>query len=67
MSEFQQYRKISKPAELRPYVKGEPLVGVSISDGVTAQDGDYIARDPENHADQWLVKADYFARNFEAV
>jgi hypothetical protein len=27
--------------------------------------GDMIARNPKNHADQWLVSAEYFADNFE--
>ena len=27
--------------------------------------GDMIARNPKNHADQWLVAAKYFAENLE--
>jgi len=26
-----------------------------------------IARNPKNHADQWLVAAKYFADNFEPI
>jgi hypothetical protein len=26
-----------------------------------------IARNPKNHADQWLVEAKYFADNFEPL
>ena len=29
--------------------------------------GDMIARNPANHANQWLVAAAYFAANFEEV
>jgi hypothetical protein len=29
--------------------------------------GDMIARNPANHAEQWLVAAAYFAVNFEPV
>lgn len=29
--------------------------------------GDMIARNPKNHADMWLVAAQYFADNFEPV
>ena len=29
--------------------------------------GDMIARNPKNHADKWLVAAEYFTDNFEAV
>ncbi len=63
---FQQYRKIQKPAELRPYVPGESLDGISVG-AATPLPGDMIARDPENHADQWLVAKDYFERNFEPM
>jgi hypothetical protein len=70
MSKFQQYRR-KQIAELRPYVPGEMMGGVSIS----AQDreagspklGDMIARNPKNRADLWLVAAQYFADNFEPV
>lgn len=65
---FQQYRK-KQIAELRPYVDGEPLAGVSISaedmDAGSPKAGDMIARNPKNHADQWLVAAAYFAENFD--
>jgi hypothetical protein len=70
MAEFKQYRR-KQIAELRPLVEGDDLSGVSIS----AEDrkagspklGDMIARNPKNHADQWLVAAQYFADNFEPV
>jgi len=70
MTEFAQYRR-KQIAELRLYVVGERLDAVSIS----AEDrkagspkyGDMIARNPKNHADQWLVAAQYFADNFEPV
>lgn len=29
--------------------------------------GDMIARNPENHNDQWLVAANYFTANFEPL
>jgi hypothetical protein len=70
MSTFTQYRR-KQIAELRPYVPGEDVFHVSIS----AEDekvgspklGDMIARNPKNHADQWLVAAKYFADNFEPL
>ena len=79
MSEFKQYRR-RQIAELRPYAEGEdltmvhvsddvPRVSVSISEADTAagspKPGDMIARNPKNHADQWLVAERYFADNFE--
>ena len=29
--------------------------------------GEMIARNPNNHVDQWLVEAKYFADNFEPL
>ena len=70
MSEFKQYRR-KRNAELRPYVLGEDMDGISISDADakagSPKAGDMIARNPENYEDQWLVAAQYFADNFEAA
>jgi hypothetical protein len=70
MSDFKQYRR-KQIAELRPYVPGEALDGVSISqvdrDTGSPKVGDMIARNPKNHGDQWLVSAQYFADNFEPI
>lgn len=75
MSEFKQYRR-KQIAELRPYVLGEDIfdggcILVSVSDedrkAGSPKLGDMIARNPKNHADQWLVSAQYFADNFEPV
>lgn len=68
MSEFTEYRR-SQIAELRPYVEGESMSGISISQPDVAAGsphlGDMIARNPKNHADMWLVAAQYFKDNFE--
>lgn len=70
MTQFTQYRR-KQIAELRPYQPGENLDGVSISAPDKAagspKGGDMIARNPKNHDDKWLVAAQYFADNFEAV
>lgn len=78
MNEFKQYRR-KAIAELR-FVTEDELdkgaeylnsVGISISVADLAngapKPGDMIARNPENHGDQWLVAADYFAANFEEI
>lgn len=56
-------------SEMRPYVHGEPMDGISVSEPDRAngspREGDMIARNPKNHADQWLVAAQYFADNLE--
>lgn len=70
MPPFKQYRR-KRIAELRPYEPGENLDGISISDhdkeAGSPKIGDMIARNPTNHADQWLVSALYFADNFEPL
>lgn len=70
MSEFKQYKRV-QIAELRPYVVGEDLHGISISDPDMAagspKPGDMIARNPKNHDDKWIVAAQYFCDNFEAM
>lgn len=67
MADFKQYRRIDT-AELRPYVPGEDIGEISISApdmrNGSPKEGDMIARNPQNHADQWLVAADYFKHNF---
>lgn len=67
---FIKYRR-TQIAEMRPYMEGEPLTDVSISkpdlEAGSPKLGDMIARNPKNHADQWLVAAQYFKDNFEAA
>lgn len=68
MSEFKRYRR-SQIAELRPYVEGESMSGISVAtvdrEAGSPKAGDMIARNPKDHRDQWLVAAAYFADNFE--
>lgn len=56
-------------SEMRPFVEGEDVSHVSISEPDKANGspkaGDMIARNPKNHEDQWLVAAKYFEDNLE--
>jgi hypothetical protein len=65
---FKSYRK-KQLAEMRPYVVGEPMTSIAVNDVDRAagspQAGDLIARNPANHADQWLVSAAFVAANYE--
>lgn len=63
---WQRYRK-KGITEIRPYVEGEPLTDVSIQPGAQPQPGDWIARDPNNHSDQWLITKDFFEINYEPL
>jgi len=66
MSDFKKYRRKGL-SEMRPYVVGESLEGISVSDQDTPEEGGMIARNPKNHADQWYVAKRYFEDNLEEV
>lgn len=65
---FKLYRK-KQLAEMRPYVMGESMDSISITDvdkkNGSPKLGDMIAHNPKNHADMWLVSEKYFVDNFE--
>lgn len=51
---------------MRPYVLGEDLTNISVSSVDDPEnDGGMIARNPQNHEDQWYVARKYFEDNFE--
>ena len=64
MSEFKFYRRKGF-SEMRTYIPGEDLSGVSVSKEDTPESGGMIARNPKNHADQWYVAKKYFEDNLE--
>ncbi len=67
--EFQKYLR-SAVAELRPYIPGEDMTGISISEvdsKLETLDGGMIARNPQNHSDQWYVSKAYFEVNFSPI
>lgn len=77
MSEFKKYRR-SQVAEIREVEEHDikcfntfGLPGISISqvdlDNGSPKIGDMIARNPENHKDQWLIAEKYFQDNFESI
>ena len=56
----------SKIVELRPYVPGEKLTCFGVKDN-PREVGGMVARDPNNHKDQWYVSDKYFRNNFEPI
>jgi hypothetical protein len=55
-------------SEMRPYRKGESLIGISVSPEDNPEtDMGMIARNPNNHADKWYVARKYFEENLEEV
>jgi hypothetical protein len=53
---------------MRPYIKGEDLTGVSVSQTDNPEtDMGMIARNPKDHNDKWYVARKYFEDNLEEV
>ena len=63
LPEFEQYER-TNVAEMRPYVPGEDLSKISVSDVDIPAEGGMVARNPNNHDDQWYVAEAYFKDNF---
>ena len=64
---FKSYQKV-KTTLMRPYIPGEDLSGVSVSDeDKPPKLGDMIARNVSNHKDMWLVSKEYFEVHYKAV
>ena len=63
--EWKQYKRKGL-SEMRPYIKGESLENISVSE-VDKPDIDMgmVARNPKNHKDQWYVARKYFEDNLE--
>lgn len=67
MTEFKKYTRINV-AEMRPYIKGEDVSNISISpENNPETDMGMIARNPDNHKDQWYVNRNYFEKNFKEI
>lgn len=63
MSEFQDYIK-TIPQSMRPYVPGESLEGISVSNEDIPGAGGMIAQNPENPNDQWYISKSFFEENY---
>lgn len=65
MENWKQYKRKGL-SEMRPYIKGEDLTGVSVSKEDNPEtDMGMIARNPKNQEDKWYVARKYFEDNFE--
>ena len=65
MSEWKQYKRKGL-SEMRSYIPGEDLTEISVSpEDNPEKDLGMVARNPENHADQWYVAKAYFEANLE--
>jgi hypothetical protein len=61
---WKKYRKTATQ-EMRPYVPGEDLTGISVNKEDTPEEGGMIARNAKNPQDQWYVGKAFFADNYE--
>jgi len=66
MNEFKKYTRKGF-SEMRPYIPGEDLSDVFVAEVNPPELGGMIARDPENHEDQWYMEETYFRENFIPV
>lgn len=67
-SQISVWRKYDRTnvAEMRPYICGEDLSKISVSNSDNPiEDMGMIARNPNNHKDQWYVNKRYFEENFK--
>lgn len=62
--EWKAYRK-KVTQEMRPYVVGEDMTGITVSEVDTLEVGGMIARNAKDPSDQWYVAAKFFADNYE--
>jgi hypothetical protein len=63
---WKKYRKI-EVSEMRKYIPGEDMTGISVSKDDILEDGGMIARNPKNFSDQWYVSKKFFEDNYELV
>ena len=66
MSEFTEYNRIGK-VQIRPYIPGEIMSNISVSEADKGCTEGYIARDNDNPEDKWFISADFFAKNYAAA
>ena len=61
------WKKYSKTGvqEMRSYVRGEDMSGISISTGDVLEEGGMVARNSKNYEDQWYVAKVFFNENYE--
>lgn len=53
------------PQPMHPWEPGEDLTGVSISEADSPpSEGDFIATNPDNPSDRWLIKKDYHKKHY---
>lgn len=56
---------------MRPYIAGEDVTGISISDADrnngSPKEGDMICRNPDDPKDMWLIAENWFKEHFDPI
>jgi len=67
--DFALYRVLPHLVEIRPYVPGEDMTGITVqptdADAGSPKDGDVIARDSIDYTKMWVITAEVFRNNYE--
>jgi hypothetical protein len=63
VSEYKEYRK-KNTQSMRPYIPGEDLTGISVSQEDTPEEGGMIAVNSANANDKWYVAKKFFEENY---
>jgi len=64
--DFVDYFRIQN-VEARPYVPGEDVSAVTMSESYTPQEGDMIARNPRDRDVLFLIPRDVFVTTYETI
>ncbi len=63
---WKKYRK-KESQEMRPYIKGESLIGISLGKKDIPEIGGMIARSGENYYSQRYISKTFFKENYELI
>lgn len=60
---WKSYKKVALQ-EMRPYVLGEDLSGISVNSEDIPEQGGMVARNSSNPKDQWYIAKQFFGENY---
>lgn len=63
---WKKYRKKGKQ-EMRPYIVGEDMTGISITKGDVLEEGGMVARNGNDHTDQWYIGKQFVKDHYVEV
>lgn len=66
MDNWKRYRKIASQ-KMRPYIQDEDLTNISVNAEDIPEKGGMIARNANNHKDQWYIGKEFFKQNYELI